>query len=209
MEKSFSKKGALNFGWNKFKKHTWYFIGLMLIMFLFSGVFSYVSDDLEGPVAAILSIILYFVDIIIGMGLIAIAICVCDDKYPTYDYLFSQKNKLLNYIAGAILYTMMVVFGLILFIIPGFIWGVKYGLYYFLIIDKNLKPLDALAKSRDITDGIKWDLFVFYLLLVLINILGALMFVVGLFITIPVTTIAMAHVYRGLYAQTEFIEKGT
>lgn len=208
MQKTFSKSGALNFGWNKFKAHVGYFVGLVLIMFLFSVAFAFVTKELEGALSFVLTAVLYILQLVIGMGLTAIALKVCDDEYPSYEYLLSQKDKLFRYIGAAILYTIIVAFGFLLLIIPGIVWMIKYGLYYFLIIDKNMKPLDALSKSRDITDGVKWNLLLFYIVLGLVNFLGALLFYVGLFVTIPVTTIAMAHVYKELYRQTEIGEEG-
>ena len=49
----------------------------------------------------------------------------------------------------------------------------------------------------------KWDLFVFGLLLIGLNIVGALALLIGLLITIPTTMIAVASVYRKLLDQPE------
>ena len=53
-----------------------------------------------------------------------------------------------------------------------------------------------MKESRRITRGHKWQLFGFLLMLVLINLLGLLAFVVGLFVSIPVSSLAFAHAYR-------------
>ena len=70
--------------------------------------------------------------------------------------------------------------------------------FKYLIIDKGLGPIEALKESRRITTGQRWQLLLFVLILALLNILGALALFIGLFVTMPVTMIAMAHVYRGL-----------
>jgi len=49
-------------------------------------------------------------------------------------------------------------------------------------------------------------LFLFDLLLTLINLLGALCLLIGLFATIPTTMVAIAFVYRKLLAQTEIVQ---
>jgi len=49
------------------------------------------------------------------------------------------------------------------------------------------------------------DLFLFNLLLILINLLGAICLLIGLFVTIPTTMVAWAFVYRRLLAQTEIV----
>ena len=107
-----------------------------------------------------------------------------------------------DYLIGSILYGLIVVVGLILLIIPGIIWAIKFQFFDYLIVDKGLGPIDALEKSSDITRGVKWDLFAFGILLAIINILGFLCLVVGLFVTIPVTLVAMAFVYRELLPET-------
>ena len=62
--------------------------------------------------------------------------------------------------------------------------------------------IDSLEKSSVITKGIRWDLFVFGVFLILINIAGFLVFFVGLFVTIPTTMMAQAYVYRKLLSST-------
>ncbi|MEA3324328.1 MAG: hypothetical protein U9Q37_04220 [Euryarchaeota archaeon] len=71
-----------------------------------------------------------------------------------------------------------------------------------MIVDKGLGPIDALEKSSEITIGVKWDLFIFGILLGILNLMGFACLVVGLFVTIPVTMVAMAFVYRKLLPET-------
>ena len=92
-------------------------------------------------------------------------------------------------------------------IIPGIIWGIKFQFFSYFIVDKGLGPIEALKRSSTITKGAKWDLFLFGLLVWLINLLGALCLLVGLFATIPTTGVAMAFVYHKLLTQTEIAQK--
>ena len=59
-------------------------------------------------------------------------------------------------------------------------------------------PIEALKASSRATMGSKWDLFLFGLLLGLMNFAGVLLFLVGLFVTIPISMVACAYVYRRL-----------
>jgi uncharacterized membrane protein len=68
----------------------------------------------------------------------------------------------------------------------------------YLVIDKNMAPMDALKESRRMTYGHKWNLFLFGLGLIGINILGFLALIIGLLVSLPVTMLAMAHAYRTL-----------
>ena len=54
------------------------------------------------------------------------------------------------------------------------------------------------VKASALTDGYKMDLFLFSLTVAVINIIGVICVFVGLFVTIPVTLMASAYVYRRL-----------
>jgi len=92
----------------------------------------------------------------------------------------------------------MVLPGLILFIIPGIYLGIRFQFFNCFIVDQKTGVIESLRRSWQITQGNTWNLFLFGLLLAGINILGLLCLIVGLFITIPTTTIAYIFVYRKL-----------
>jgi uncharacterized membrane protein len=93
--------------------------------------------------------------------------------------------------------------GTILLIVPGIIWALKFQFYGYYIVDKNLKPVDALKMSAMSTSGKKGNLFVFFVLLGLINFLGLIALLVGLLISVPVTLLAYVYVYRLLMKEVE------
>ena len=92
----------------------------------------------------------------------------------------------------------LIVLGIILLIILGIILAIKFQFFGYFIVDKGDGPIEALKKSSAITTGAKWNLFLLYLLLLLINLLGAIFLLIGLFVTIPTTMVAIAFVYRKL-----------
>ena len=92
----------------------------------------------------------------------------------------------------------MVAVGLILLIIPGIYLAIKYQFFSFLIVDKNMGIMESFKKSEEMTQGVKMNLLLFSLALAGINILGALVFLVGLIVTIPTTVMATVYVYRKL-----------
>ncbi len=75
---------------------------------------------------------------------------------------------------------------------------VKYQYVIYYIADKNADVGEAFKKSSAITSGVKWELFVFLILLWLINVAGVMRFFVGLLVSIPVTMLAAARVFRKL-----------
>ena len=80
-------------------------------------------------------------------------------------------------------------------IIVGYL-GVRFQFYNYLLVSGDTGVIDALHQSFVMTKGAVWKLSLFALLVVLINIAGLLVFIVGLLATIPMTLIAYARVYR-------------
>jgi hypothetical protein len=108
-----------------------------------------------------------------------------------------------------------IIFGiaLILLFVSWIIWILKFCLFGFLIVDKNLGVIDSLKMSSEITKGTKWKLLVLFLL---IGIMGyfvnlsmkfggffALTFAIVYSFTISIYSLAMAFIYRKLLTQSE------
>jgi len=205
----FSISEAIHFGWNTMKSNLGFFIGLLILVFLFSSLSSIIAAKAT-EANIFLGIIFYIADfslsIIISIGLVKIALRFCDNEKGRFADLFSQYPLFPQYLVGSILYGLIVFAGTILLIIPGIIWGIQFCFYDYFIVDKGLGPIEALKRSSAITRGVKWDLFVFFLVLSGINLLGALCLLIGLFVTIPTTMVALAFVYRKLMAQAEIVQ---
>lgn len=205
----FSISEAIHFGWNTMKSNLGFFIGLLILVFLFSSLSSIIAAKAT-EANIFLGIIFYIADfslsIIISIGLVKIALRFCDNEKGRFADIFSQYPLFPQYLVGSILYGLIVFAGTILLIIPGIIWGIQFCFYDYFIVDKGLGPIEALKRSSAITRGVKWDLFVFFLILSGINLLGALCLLIGLFVTIPTTMVALAFVYRKLMAQAEIVQ---
>ncbi|MGH2461766.1 MAG: hypothetical protein ACRDIY_23170, partial [Chloroflexota bacterium] len=78
----------------------------------------------------------------------------------------------------------------------------------FLVVDQGLGPFAALEKSSDLTRGVKWKLLGFLIILAAIEIAGAIVFLVGLLVAVPVVVLATTYVFRQLLAQTSGITAG-
>ena len=201
MEKKFSKGEAIRFGWQTTKQNLGFFIGLLIIAGLIYIVPDKTADFLrkESKVLSwIVSIIGMILGIIVSLGMIKISLNFCDNLKSKVSDIFSQYRLFFRFLFAHILYTLIVLAGLILFIIPGIYWGIRFQFYEYFIIDKNSRITESLKKSWVITKGSVWNLFLLGLLLGLINVAGALLLLIGLFATIPTTMVAMAFVYRRL-----------
>jgi len=203
---TFSKKEAIKFGFNLAKKNLLFFIGVFIIICFFSILSSslknIVNPQKEVLLYYFLYIVLFIINLILGMGLIKIVLEFVDGKKPKFSDLIYYK-PVVKYFVGTTIQGIITVVGFILLIIPGIIFSVRLQYVSYLIVDKDLGPVEAIKASWNITRGNTWNLFFFGILIGLINILGLLCLVVGLFITVPLSALASAFVYRKLLLQSK------
>jgi uncharacterized membrane protein len=70
----------------------------------------------------------------------------------------------------------------------------------FIVVDRELGPIEAMKESYRITRGHKWDLLGLVYVLIIVAVFGLVALVVGLLVSIPVCTLALVHTYRVLSA---------
>ncbi len=134
------------------------------------------------------------------IGFIKIVLKLIDGHKAQITDLWAYPQYLLRMIGASILYGLIVLAGLILLIIPGIYLALRFQFYSYYIIDKNAGAVDSLRMSWKVTERNLINIFLFELLLVGINILGAIALLVGLLVTIPLSLIAVTLLYRKLAA---------
>jgi uncharacterized membrane protein len=197
----FTIKEALKYGWDTFKANIPFFIGFMVVMALLTIVPDALSEKIfeKGSVGFIVTkIILRLIGLVLGMISTRISLDIHDTGEPNLSKIGEVAPQIVFYFVGKLLYGLIVLVGIILLIVPGIIVAYMFLYVGYLIIDRNMGPIDALQESRALTDGYKMDLFLFSLVVALINILGVVCLFVGLFVTIPVTLMASVYIYRRL-----------
>jgi uncharacterized membrane protein len=209
--KYFNFSDVLGYGWRVMKANLWFFVGLLLLFIIITylpTIARFILREMDWPkatrITAEVSLILIggVINITLAIGLIKIALSFCDEQKPRIGTLFDAWGCFWRYVGAGILYTLIILAGFILLIVPGIIWAVKFDLCYYFVIDKGLGPIEALKASSRTTMGVKWDLFGFGIVCGLINFLGILCLLVGAFATLPMVMVASALVYRQLLAQT-------
>ncbi|MBA7649985.1 hypothetical protein ES703_57784 [subsurface metagenome] len=209
--KYFSFSDVLGYGWRVMKANFWFFVGLGFVWLIITYIPAIINTvlphlHLPAPIYIVLyttiTILSWVISIVLGIGMIKIALSFCDERKPPIGMLFDAWGCFWRYLGTAILYFLIVFGGFILLIIPGIIWSIKFSLCFYFVIDKDLDPIEALKASSRTTMGVKLELFAFGILCSLINILGMLCLLVGIFAAYPVVIVANALVYRQLMAQT-------
>jgi uncharacterized membrane protein len=135
---------------------------------------------------------------LLSMGATAFYLAAHDNPATADLSLLWHPRPFWKYLGASILLALAVAIGFVLLIVPGIILGLMFMFTTFVVIERELGPIDAMSESHRLTRGHKSRLFGFVLLLLLINVLGVLALVVGLLVSIPVSTLAFVHAYRVL-----------
>jgi uncharacterized membrane protein len=206
-KKNFSNKEAIKYGWSIMKANLWYFVGILIVAWLVVGIPGALADHFQkndmGFLALLFNIITSVLRVIISIGMIKIALKFLAEEKPEFMDLFRFQGNFWRFVGGSILYGLIVIAGFILLIVPGIYWAIKFQWFGYCIVDQKLGPINALKKSAEMTQTVKWQLLGFAFVIVGINILGFLCLFIGLFATVPTTLMAYAFVYRKLVGQTE------
>lgn len=144
------------------------------------------------------SLVLTVIDTVLVALLFKIALRIHDEGRTGFSELAISPALLINFIVLNILYKGIVSLGFLLLVIPGLWWAVQFGFSYQALVDHNVTPLEALRISSYLTKGIRLKLFLFWLLIMLVNVIGYAFFIVGTFFAMPFTLLAQIFVYRKL-----------
>jgi uncharacterized membrane protein len=201
----FSAGSALRFGWETFKRRPWFFIGSTVVILLVSGLINGLTTGIDTAITGSPeqpsipgSLLNLALGTLLSMGATAFYL-VAHDNPDTVDLsLLWHPRPFWKFLGTSILLALAVAIGFVLLIVPGIIFGLMFMFATFIVIERELGPIDSLSESHRLTRGYKWQLFGLVLLLLLINLLGLLALIVGILVSIPVSTLAFVHAYRVL-----------
>lgn len=204
--KRFSKGEAVRYGWRKMSANLGFFIGLIVIAFLISFFFSGFAglfDKRLPSLSLIFNIGSLFFSVFISIIYLKVSLNICDgDRGGMRDILSLSLPLFFKFLLAMVLYYLIVAAGLILFIVPGYYFMIKYQFVLYLIVDKGMDVVPAFNMSSQITKGVKWQLLFFDLLIGVIVLAGILLFFVGFFVAFPTALFASIFVYRKLSSVT-------
>ena len=191
---------AVQFGWTTLQKNSLFVIGTnaaaMVVPMLIVGM-GHMMLHREGQNFAVL-LISVAVQATFTLGLFKIYLRYRDGETPILENLIDGVQRFYVLMGASIVASFAVVIGLVLFLLPGIVVLLRLMFVGFVIVDERVGPIDAIQRSWDITRGHTLDLFLFYILLCGVNLLGAACLLVGLLVSIPITGLALAYVYRVL-----------
>lgn len=152
----------------------------------------------KGISAIFFAIAVTIVMIIVRIGYTKVFLRIYDGEMPKFADLFKEYRYFWNYLGVSLLVGLAVVGGVIFLIIPGVILAVRLSFAPIIVIDTKIGPVEAIKESYNITKGVFWKMLLFWISIGLLNLAGFVALVVGLLVSIPVSTLATIYVYREL-----------
>lgn len=205
---------ALDFGWRTMKREP-KSIAVMLVallsayVVLFAAMIPFVflnaqHDRNLTAIAWVIYVLAYVVtlplSLWIQMGLIQYSLKLARGQPASFGDVYSG-GPFGSFLGAALLVSLGVMGGLLLCVVPGYILLIGWLFYGHLIVDRRLPVIEAISTSWRITNGHKWKLLLFILLMAAVTLLGELACCVGVFVAIPVVFIANTYVYLRLIGE--------
>jgi uncharacterized membrane protein len=195
---------AIEYGWRKLWENVVPMLLAGLLVLVVTGLVTWFTlaagDNVWASVLA--GVVEFLVGAIIGMGWIRIALLITRGEPVEATDVFRTGRYLVAYIIASILFGIMFAIGLVLLVIPGIWVFLTFVFFSWIIVNHDVDAIAALTRSSELTKGHKWDLLGFFIVLFLLNILGLIVFVVGVIVTAAISLLATAYVYRQLEGET-------
>lgn len=202
MERSpISIRQAFNFAWPIFKKRFALFTAVLLTIF---G--AWVALEIVVIAGQRFGILLWivmhlaFLIFVAGLevGLLQVCLALYDGEEPTFADSFAHLALGPKFLAGQTLYLLAALIGLLLLVVPGVYLGVRYALFGFCMAAGETNLVRSFQQSAILSTGEQGYLLRVLFVLFVLNVVGASLLGLGLFITVPVSLLMMTAVYRKL-----------
>ncbi len=189
----------LKTGWELFKRYPGGFIGFSLVYFLIQialALVPYLGWAASGAVSPVLLI-----------GFFIVSAKLLQGRSPHFRDFFLGFRFFFPLLLTAVVGGLLTGIGWLLLIIPGVYLMVSYLFAASLVVDRRLDFWQALELSRSAVNPIWFGMFGFFLLLVLVNLLGVIALVAGLLVSLPVSSCALTAAYADLFGwQSDYSE---
>lgn len=187
----FEIREILEKGWEMFKSRPFFHLGFLVIIVGSQALFNAAFEEF-----LFIYTIFLAPPLVVGYYLIANRISL-GDFFDFQDY-FGGFKFWLPVVVTNLLSSLLTVLGLFLLLIPGIYLGVSYIFSLLFVIFGGFDYWESMEFSRKLVTANWWKFFAFILVLFLLNIAGLLLFIVGVFVTVPVTYLSIYVLFEQL-----------
>ena len=190
--------------WKSLISQCWLLMGLIIgftiiysLLLLFTIPSKGETISISGIIVSVLCLFLFGLFV---MGFLKNCLQTLDKEEPQFSAYGQVSQKLLGFIAAYLLYSVIIIAGLALFIFPGIYLALRLQFFYASMVDEDTGLLESFKRSWDITKGQAKPLFVLSLIQLLVCLSGIVVFIIGIFVAIPLMVLMYSYTYRKLTA---------
>lgn len=178
-------------GWGLFKQYPGGFVGFCLLNFLIQATL-HAMPYVGAVAAAVVGTPLFMGNFIVSAKLL-------QGQTPEFRDFFAGFQFFWQLLLLSLATGLFIVIGTILLIIPGVYLFVAYLFASYLVVDRRQDFWPAMELSRRTVNPRWFGYFAFTLLLVLLNLAGALLLGLGLLVTIPLSFCVVTAAYAKIF----------
>ena len=204
MEPKFAISEVFQTSWKCTKAQIWVLVGLFIGFTILSLIISLFAMPAQSSITGqiIVNIISLIISSLFVLGYLKNIFQALDGEEPQFSAYGQQSRKILTFIIANILYSLAVLIGLVLLIVPGVYLALRLQFYMAFIIEEDAGIMDSLKRSWEITQGQTMQLFLIWLTMVGIGLLGCILFFIGVFVAMPVIYMMYCYTFRKLNTVT-------
>lgn len=178
---------CLSRAWALMQKDFWPIVGVSALLFLVVAASNaaYVGIVLNGPLLG--GLYLYYLKKIRG------------ERAEIGDAFSGFSVAFLQLFLGSLVSSLLIGVGFFFCVLPGIYLAIAWKFTLPLIADKRIDFWPAMELSRRVISKHWWSFLGFAIVMVLVNFVGVLACFVGVFITAPLTMIALTYAYEDIF----------
>ncbi|HEX7259825.1 MAG TPA: hypothetical protein VF272_02750, partial [Candidatus Saccharimonadia bacterium] len=146
--------------------------------------------------------------LVFAVGLPLLALAIADKKQLSIAQLFTFDKRWLYMVATYLLIIVPIFLGLLLFIVPGIILAIMWGLAFYIIADKVVTPIEALKESARLTKGYRTRIFLLGLVVAVLAIISSILAILPFigFIAASMLSTIFAGMYAVVYRKLQVVK---
>jgi hypothetical protein len=198
----------LRIGWRAFQAQPGVFFISMLMMFALWVALELVVFSIQRhfTLATWLGIAIWtvlhlaFLVVFSGLaaGLVVISGEVLSGREARLQTLFGSMKRGPQVLLALCLYLLGVVAGLVLLVVPGIYFAVRYAMFGQVVATREVSAVESLHSAGALSNSRWRTMCGFWMRVWLLNLAGAAFLGVGLLLTVPVSLLASVSYYRSL-----------
>ena len=204
MERKFVLSDVLRVAWKGFISQVWLLSGLIIgYVIIILALTLFILPPVPGTISIAgmaIAVLCWIFSLLFEMGYTKNMFQALDGEEPQFSAYGQQSRKIIIWFVASLIYTIIVIVGFALLVVPGFYLAIRLQFFYAAIVEEDTGILDSLKRSWEITNGQVMPLLLLLLVATGLFLLGLACFWIGIFVAYPLIGLMYCYVFRKLTA---------